>query len=210
MTDDVSEFTTARLSIYIRCLAELEKQGVKTISSQEMADKFHLNSAQIRKDLAYFGDFGVRGIGYEVKALRSQLKQILGLNQKRNIGIIGAGNLGRALSAYKGFSKEGFEVVALFDNNKNKIGTVAKAGHKIYDIENLSEIAEDLDIEICIVTVPASSAQDVIDAVGESNVKAVLNFAPAQTKKPDGIIVKNVDMKIQLEGLAYELKNKFE
>ncbi len=208
MEINISEFTTNRLSIYLRCLASLEAAGVETVSSQQLADEFHLNSAQIRKDLAYFGEFGIRGIGYNVRMLRGELIKILGLDKTRNVGIVGAGNLGRALSSYKGFSREGFKVVALFDNNQDKIGTITSQGHKIYSIDNLKRVSKELDISICIVAVPALFAPEVISKIESAGIDAVLNFSPVQVKPSSNLIMKNVDMKIQLEALAFSLSRK--
>src|ERR1700752_3661677 len=132
--EQVSELTTNRLSVYLRCLNELDAAAVQTISSQELADQFHLNAAQIRKDLAYFGEFGVRGVGYYVKDLRRHLRQILGLDRKLGIAIMGAGNLGLALADYPGFRQEGFVIVALFDAAGEKIGHESKSGVAIHDI----------------------------------------------------------------------------
>ena len=124
----ISELTTNRLSVYLRCLNALDAAGVRTISSQALAEQFHLNAAQIRKDLAYFGEFGVRGIGYYVKELRRHLRQILGLDRSVRVAIMGAGNLGLALADYAGFREDGFEVVALFDMLKDKIGRRSRGG----------------------------------------------------------------------------------
>src|SRR5436189_424911 len=130
--DQVSELTTNRLSIYLRCLNELDASGVQTISSQGLAEQFHLNAAQIRKDLAYFGEFGVRGVGYYVKELKRHLRQILGLDRTVKVAIVGAGNLGLALADYPGFRQEGFAIVALFDTEKHKIGHRSKGGVRIF------------------------------------------------------------------------------
>src|SRR6187397_1940496 len=126
--DQVSELTTNRLSIYLRCLNTLDASGVQTISSQALAEQFHLNAAQIRKDLAYFGEFGVRGVGYYVKDLKRHLRQILGLDRKLKVAIIGAGNLGLALADYPGFREDGFEIAALFDTLKEKVGQQSRSG----------------------------------------------------------------------------------
>src|SRR6266850_346289 len=134
--DQVSELTTNRLSIYLRCLNELDTSGVLTISSQALAEQFHLNAAQIRKDLAYFGEFGVRGVGYYVKELRRHLRQILGLDRRLRVAIVGAGNLGLALADYPGFREEGFEIAALFDTMRGKIGRRSRAGVPIHDIKD--------------------------------------------------------------------------
>src|SRR6187399_3755345 len=132
--DQVSELTTNRLSVYLRCLNELDAAGVQTISSQSLAEQFHLNAAQIRKDLANFGEFGVRGVGYYVKELRSHLRQILGLDRRVRVAIMGAGNLGLALADYAGFRGEGFEIAALFDSVREKVGQQSKSGVPILDI----------------------------------------------------------------------------
>ena len=138
-TEQVSELTTNRLSVYLRCLTQLETAGVETISSQALAEQFHLNAAQIRKDLAYFGEFGVRGVGYYVKDLKLHLRQILGLDRKLRVAVIGAGNLGLALADYPGFRREGFEIVALFDVADAKIGDESRSGVPIYDIKDLQQ-----------------------------------------------------------------------
>ena len=140
-TDQVSELTTNRLSVYLRCLSTLEDAGVRTISSQALAEQFHLNAAQIRKDLAYFGEFGVRGVGYYVRDLKRHLRQILGLDRKLRVAIMGAGNLGLALADYPGFRQEGFEISALFDNLREKVGQQSRLGVAIYDIHDLKKIA---------------------------------------------------------------------
>src|SRR5204863_3709202 len=138
--EQVSELTTNRLSVYLRCLNTLETAGVRTVSSQALADQFHLNAAQIRKDLAYFGEFGVRGVGYYVKELRRHLRQILGLDVRVSIAIMGAGNLGLALADYPGFRDEGFEIAALFDSMRDKIGQCSRVGVPIHDIRDFRKV----------------------------------------------------------------------
>jgi len=141
MPDQVSELTTNRLSVYLRCLNTLDETGVQTISSQALAERFHLNAAQIRKDLAYFGEFGVRGVGYYVKELRRHLRKILGLDRQLRVAIMGAGNLGLALADYPGFRQEGFEIAALFDAADEKIGHESRSGVPIHDIKELRRVA---------------------------------------------------------------------
>ena len=136
----VSELTTNRLSVYLRCLNALDAAGVRTISSQALAEQFHLNAAQIRKDLAYFGEFGVRGVGYYVKELRRHLRQILGLDKAVRVAIMGAGNLGLALADYPGFREEGFEIAALFDTMRDKIGQRSRSGVAIHDIREFRAV----------------------------------------------------------------------
>src|ERR1700745_1777471 len=138
--EQISELTTIRLSVYLRCLTTLEESGVDTISSQALAEQFHLNAAQIRKDLAYFGEFGVRGVGYYVRDLKRHLRQILGLDRKLRVAIMGAGNLGLALADYPGFRQEGFEISALFDNLREKVGQQPRGGVPIHDIHVLNKI----------------------------------------------------------------------
>jgi len=163
-SDQVSELTTNRLSVYLRCLNALEEAGVRTISSQALAEQFHLNAAQIRKDLAYFGEFGVRGVGYYVRDLKRHLRQILGLDQKLRVAIMGAGNLGLALADYPGFRQEGFEIAALFDNLREKVGQQSRGGVPIHDIHDLKKIARRDGIRIAVIAVPAPAAQNVLSS----------------------------------------------
>src|SRR6187399_3625765 len=140
--EQVSELTTNRLSVYLRCLNELDAAGVQTISSQSLAEQFHLNAAQIRKDLAYFGEFGVRGVGYYVKELKRHLRMILGLDRTVRVAILGAGNLGLALADYPGFREEGFAIVALFDAERGKIGRRSRGGVRIHDISEFRRLVK--------------------------------------------------------------------
>src|SRR6186713_2923778 len=182
--DQVSELTTNRLSVYLRCLNTLEEAGVRTISSQSLAEQFHLNAAQIRKDLAYFGEFGVRGVGYYVRDLKRHLRQILGLDRKLRVAIMGAGNLGLALADYPGFRQEGFEISALFDNLREKVGQQSRGGVPIYDINDLKKISRRDGIRIAVIAVPAGAAQNVLNLVVASGIKAILNFSPGALEVP--------------------------
>jgi redox-sensing transcriptional repressor len=203
--EQVSELTTNRLSVYLRCLNQLEGAGVDTISSQALAEQFHLNAAQIRKDLAYFGEFGVRGVGYYVKDLRRHLRQILGLDRKLRVAVMGAGNLGLALADYPGFRREGFEIVALFDVANAKIGDQSKSGVRIHDIRELKKVVRKDRIDIAVIAVPAESAQAVVDQVVAAGVKAILNFSPGTLKVPQGVKLKSVDLTVSLESLSFYL-----
>lgn len=203
--EQVSELTTNRLSVYLRCLTQLENADVDTISSQALADQFHLNAAQIRKDLAYFGEFGVRGVGYYVKDLKRHLRQILGLDRQLHVAVIGAGNLGLALADYPGFRREGFEIIALFDVADAKIGDESRSGVPIFDIRELRKIGRRQRIDIAVIAVPAESAQLVLDQVAEAGVKAVLNFSPGTLKPPAGVKLKSVDLTVSLESLSFFL-----
>ena len=203
----ISELTTGRLSVYLRCLTFLESQGQKTVSSGEMADRFHLNSAQIRKDLACFGEFGTRGVGYDVKRLKEQLVQELGIDRTRNVVIAGAGNLGMALADYAGFNTAGFHIVAMVDSDPSKIGRASRAGIPVLPADRLPELVRKQRVEIGIIAVPAEAAQRVYDAFADAGLHAVLNFAPMQLKLRPKVKVKSVDLRINLESLSFHLKN---
>jgi redox-sensing transcriptional repressor len=203
--EPVSELTTNRLSVYLRCLNLLDEAGVKTISSQALAEQFDLNAAQIRKDLAYFGEFGVRGVGYYVKELRAHLRQILGLDRRVRVAIMGAGNLGLALADYPGFRSEGFEIAALFDTERDKIGRKSRGGVPIHDIRSLRKTVRRDRIRIAVIAVPAASAQAVLNEVVAAGIQAVLNFSPGNLKVPAGVKVKSVDLTVSLESLSFFL-----
>jgi len=203
--DQVSELTAGRLSVYLRCLNTLDAAGVKTISSKALAEQFHLNAAQIRKDLAYFGEFGVRGVGYYVKELKRHLRMILGLDRTVRVAILGAGNLGLALADYPGFRQEGFAIVALFDVERNKIGRHSRAGVSIYDTIEFRKLVKKENIDIAVVAVPADSAQSVVTMAVQAGIRAILNFSPGTLKVPPGVKLKNVDLTVSLESLSFFL-----
>jgi redox-sensing transcriptional repressor len=203
--DQVSELTTNRLSVYLRCLNVLEDAGARTISSQALAEQFHLNAAQIRKDLAYFGEFGVRGVGYYVRDLKRHLRQILGLDRKLRVAIMGAGNLGLALADYPGFRQEGFEISALFDTLKEKVGQQSRSGVPIHDIADLKKVARREGIRIAVIAVPAPHAQQVLGLVVAAGIKAVLNFSPGTLQVPPDVKLKSVDLTVSLESLSFFL-----
>jgi redox-sensing transcriptional repressor len=201
----VSELTTNRLSVYLRCLTALEDASVKTISSQALAEQFHLNAAQIRKDLAYFGEFGVRGVGYYVRDLKRHLRKILGLDRKLRVAIIGAGNLGLALADYPGFRQEGFEIAALFDTQAAKVGEQSRGGVPIHDMRDLKKTVKRDAITIAMLAVPAAAAPDVVEQVVDAGIKAILNFSPGTLKVPAGVKLKSVDLTVSLESLSFFL-----
>jgi redox-sensing transcriptional repressor len=202
--EKISELTTNRMSVYLRCLNELAAKGEKTVSSDGLAKQFHLNSAQIRKDLAYFGEFGVRGVGYYVDDLREHLRKILGLNTKHCVAIIGAGRLGTALADYYGLTQTNFSVAAMFDADRKKIGK--KIGTvEIFDIKDFARIAKKDKIDVAVIAVPAPFAQSVLDAVTKAGIKAVMNFAPTPLKVSGDVKMKTVDLTISLESLSYFL-----
>jgi redox-sensing transcriptional repressor len=205
-SEKISELTTNRLSVYLRCLNTLAAAGIKTVSSRSLAEQFNLNSAQIRKDLAYFGEFGVRGVGYFIEDLRRHITKILGLDTLHRVGIIGAGNLGTALANYNGFTQSNFEVVALFDNDKAKIGKrVGHAEITVYDVKKMERVVREKGIDVAVIAVPARAAQTVLNQLMAAGIRAVLNFAPARLRTRHGMKLKTVDLTISLESLSYFL-----
>jgi len=203
--EHVSELTTNRLSVYLRCLDALAAAGLRTVSSRALADRCHLNAAQVRKDLAYFGEFGVRGVGYTVADLRSQLRRILGLDRRRRMVIVGAGNLGLALADYPGFRDQGFDTVALLDTADQKVGTRSRSGIEVRHASELAEVVARGDVSVAVVAVPAAAAQDVVDALVAVGVRAILDFAPPPVRTPPGVKVKHVDLAVSLESLSFFL-----
>ena len=198
----IPEATVIRLSVYSRYLTGLEKQGIECVSSGDIAEGVAGNPAQVRKDLAYFGEFGTRGVGYDVQDLNENIKKILGLNRNWRAIIVGAGNLGAALSQYKGFRDRGFEVLSVFDNDIKKVG-LSLGGLPIEPISGLEEFLEKNNIDIGIITVPAEYAQNIADILVAKGVKSILNFAPRVLQVPESVEVRNVDLTVNLEVLTY-------
>ncbi|NWG14424.1 MAG: redox-sensing transcriptional repressor Rex [Acidobacteria bacterium] len=206
--EKISEFTTHRLSIYLRCLAALDEEGVETISSKSLAERFNLNSAQIRKDLAYFGQFGVRGVGYPVRDLRRRISNILGLDSLHKVCVIGGGNLGMALAEYGGFLQHGFSVVAVFENSPAKIGTTWRNGVPVVSIGDLKETVRARGIEMAMIAVPAAAAREVCERVFDAGIRAILNFAPVRVVPRPGTKIQSIDLSISLEGLSFFLAGR--
>lgn len=205
-SEKISELTTNRLSIYLRCLNTLSAAGIKTISSQELAEQFNLNSAQIRKDLGYFGEFGVRGVGYFVADLSDHITRILGLDKPHRVGIMGAGRLGTALANYKGFNRSNFTVAALFDNDRAKIGEhIGPDEVMVHDVRKFERIVQEEGIDVGVIAVPARAAQRVLNQMMAAGLKAILNFAPVPLTARLGVKVKTVDLTTSLESLSYFL-----
>ena len=205
-SEKISELTTNRLSVYLRCLNTLSAAGIKSISSQALAEQFNLNSAQIRKDLGYFGEFGVRGVGYYIEDLSAQITKILGLDRPHRVGIVGAGRLGTALANYKGFGRSNFTVVALFDNDDKKIARrVGEDKILIHDVKKMPRLVSDEAIDVMVIAVPARVAQKVLNQIMSAGIKAVLNFAPASLSARLDVKVKTVDLTTSLESLSYFL-----
>jgi redox-sensing transcriptional repressor len=203
----IADSTVRRLSIYLRFLEEFEGRGLATVSSEELARRGGTTSAQVRKDLSFFGSFGKRGLGYSVPELATALRDILGLGKEWRVVIIGAGKIGAALAQYRGFRQRGFSIVAAYDTNPEKIGQQLE-GIEVRDMKRLeADLTRDRP-DIAVLTVPSESAQGVLDRVVQAGVKAVLNFAPAQLQAPPDVTVKSVNMAIELEGLSFALTNR--
>lgn len=200
----ISEAVVRRLPIYLRYLNELKKMNIQTVSSQELGQKLNLNPAQIRKDLAYFGEFGKKGIGYDVNYLIEKIRHILKLDQVIHVALVGAGNLGHALCNYNTYLKDNMKISAVFDSSPSKIGMKI---HQltVQPMEILIETVKAKNIRVGIITVPAAEAQHVADAFVEAGVEAILNFAPAIVKVPDSIRIHHADFTTDLHSLAYYL-----
>ncbi|AZR74222.1 redox-sensing transcriptional repressor Rex [Anoxybacter fermentans] len=196
--------TIERLPLYYRCLAKLDKMDIEVISSKELGERIGVPSTQVRKDLSYYGEFGRRGVGYEVKLLLKNLERILGLNNHWPIVLVGAGNLGRALVNYEGFRKLGLEIKAVLDTDLNKIGN-SISGITVQSIKNLKEVVEKYNIKMGIIAVPAASAQQVADQLVSVGIKAIWNFAPTRIIVPEDVKVKNEDLSVGIIGLVYHL-----
>ncbi|MFS0837924.1 redox-sensing transcriptional repressor Rex [Paenibacillus sp. UNC499MF] len=200
----ISEAVVKRLPIYLRFLNELSKKNVLTVSSQDLGQKLNLNPAQIRKDLAYFGEFGKKGIGYDVTYLIEKIRQILKLDRQIPVALVGAGNLGRALCNYNIYLRDQMKITAIFDSSPDKIGQVIN-NMSVLPMEHLADVIRDSSIRIGIITVPAPEAQNVANQFVKAGIEAILNFAPSILKVPEEIRVHHADFTAELQSLAYYL-----
>jgi redox-sensing transcriptional repressor len=199
-----SPLTLHRLSVSLRCLRQLERAGIARISSRQLAERFHLSSVQIRKDLAHFGEFGVRGVGYEVASLAQRLHRLLGLDQRHRLVIVGMGNLGSALARYLGFNDDSFLVVAGVDSSPARVGK--RVGSLVIEpFSELARVVRDSEADIAVITVPADAAAEAYQALLDTNVRAILNFTTAHLQERAGVRVRNVDMRIHLEEMSFFL-----
>jgi redox-sensing transcriptional repressor len=203
----IADSTVRRLSAYLRFLEDFETRGLTTISSEELAKRGGTTSAQVRKDLSFFGSFGKRGLGYSVPELAGRLREILGLGREWRVVIVGAGKIGAALAQYRGFRQRGFSILAAYDNNRDKVGRDLE-GIPVRDMDQLEpDIAREKP-DIVVLTVPAEEAQRILDRVVKTGIKAILNFAPTQLQAPADVTVKTVNMAMELEGLSFALTNR--
>lgn len=199
---NIPENTIKRLSIYYRYLYFLSHQGTVSISSKSLAGLLGTKPSQVRKDLSYFGEFGKKGTGYNVSELKKEIAKILGLEQGRKVAIIGMGNLGMALAAYKGFEVFGFQIAAIYDNSPHKIGKKYK-GRICRDIDDFPKVARREKIEMVVLAVPPESAQDIAAIVVSAGIKAILNFAPVHLNVPKNVRVNDVDLAMELKSLSF-------
>lgn len=203
----ISDSTVRRLALYLRFLEQSAAQQVATISSAELARRGGTTSAQVRKDLSFFGSFGKRGLGYSVPELSARIREILGLKRAHRVVLVGAGKMGGALLHYRGFRQHGFDVVAIYDKDPKKIGTRSD-GLMVRDVRQLEADLKKEPTDIAILVTPAEAAQDVADRLVRAGVKAILNFAPVSLAVPSDVAVQSVNMALELETLSYALANR--
>jgi redox-sensing transcriptional repressor len=197
----ISESTVSRLSHYYRVLEEVAAEGGKVISSQLLAEREGITSAQVRKDLSYFGSFGRRGLGYSVEHLREQIRAILGLDRRWRVAVVGAGHIGSALLAYRGFAVQGFDIVAVFDADEQQVGRTIGA----LEVRHVSQLSAADEFDIGVIATPVRAAQEVAEALVAAGVRGILNFAPRKLRVPDDVWVRTVDMTTEFEGLSFAL-----
>jgi len=203
----IAESTVRRLSLYLRCLEGFEAQGLDTVSSDVLAARGGTTSAQVRKDLSFFGSFGKRGLGYSVRELEGELRTILGLGRRYRVAVIGAGKIGSALVQYPGFSQRGFDIVAIFDADAQKVGR-AWNGLNVRNVRELDQALREEPADIVVIVTPGEVAQSMADRCVALGVKAILNFAPIQLQVPEDVVVKHVNLALEFETLTFALKNR--
>jgi redox-sensing transcriptional repressor len=203
----IPEASVARLAIYMRMLGELAEQGAETVSSEELATASGVNSAKLRKDLSYIGSYGIRGVGYEITALLRQLEQVLGLNHRQAVALVGVGNLGHALAGYGGFDGRGFPVTAMFDVDPDLVG-IHINGIVVEHVRAIPEVCRERGITIGMIATPGPAAQAVCDLIVSSGVRCILNFAPVVLQVPDEVEVRKVDLAVELQILAFHVARR--
>ena len=203
---EIPRKTIYRLSIYLRCLQRLRGNAIRTVSSEALAKAAGVKSTQLRKDLTYFGQFGTRGLGYDVEQLAKMISDLLGTNSLQPVILVGVGNLGTALLSYRGFEQEGFEIVAAFDveAERQRQRTVTQPLH---GMERLRSFVREHRVRMAILTVPATAAQEVTNALVEAGITGILNFSPIVLQVPEEVMVNNVNLAIELENLSYFIQD---
>jgi redox-sensing transcriptional repressor len=198
---DIPRKAVYRLSVYLRCLQRLKANQIRTVSSEALAKAARVKSTQLRKDLTYFGQFGTRGLGYDVEQLSKMISDLLGTTSLQPVILIGVGNLGSALLTYRGFEQEGFEIVAAFDADAARKRD--KTNVPVFAMDKLEEIVDKHNVRMAIITVPAAAAQEVTNRLIDAGITGILNFAPIVLHVPDDVMVNNVNLAIELENLSY-------
>jgi redox-sensing transcriptional repressor len=203
----IADSTVRRLSLYLRFLEEFENAGLTTVSSEELAARGGTTSAQVRKDLSFFGSFGKRGLGYQVAELTQRMRRILGLEREWRVVIVGIGKIGAALAQYEGFRQRGFRVVGLYDSDPAKIGREFY-GLEVHAIDSLAEDNRERPVDIAVIAVPGSAAQRVVDQVAAAGIVGIMSFAPIQLHVPTDVTLNTVNMAMELERLSFALSNR--
>ena len=203
----IPDATIERIALYSRPLEQLLEKGEMVVSSDRLASICKVNPAQVRKDLSYFGEFGVRGVGYDIRDLLQAIKKILVSDREWRLGIVGVGNMGMALVQHENFLKRRYRFVAAFDSDPEKIGKRPMRGLIIQPISELKQTTKKLGIEIGVITTPPSQAQVVADMLVDAGIRSILNFSPIQVRQPECCLVENVDFTVKLDNLAYHLSN---
>ena len=199
---DIPDIVIGRLPLYLRALSRLTLEGAKITSSHELGKRLGISSAQIRKDLSHFGEFGKQGTGYQVDYLTEQLRQILRVDKEWKVALVGVGDLGRALAHYNGFRDRGFRITMLFDNDPAKVGTMLD-GFQIYDDSRMKDLIRQHGITLAMIAVPAEAAQQVADELVAAGVRGLLNYAPINLSVPEGVKVQYIDPVVHLQRITY-------
>lgn len=200
--EDIPDIVISRLPVYLRALTRLQAEGQEITSSKELGQTLGISSAQIRKDLSHFGEFGKQGTGYEIKKLVEQLRRILKVEREWDVALVGAGAIGHALAHYNGFTDRGFRISIIFDNDPAKIGTRLN-GFEVRDVSRLSELIQEHNISLAMVAVPAESAQAVTDELVKAGVRGILNYAPINLSTPENVRVQYIDPVVHLQRITY-------
>lgn len=205
ISPEVPEVVILRLPLYVRALTQLHVAGNDVVSSQQLGSHLQMTPAQIRKDLSYFGRFGKQGRGYNIEFLLKELREILGLEREWRACLVGMGRLGRAIVNYPGFAPQGFEIVAAFDNDPNKVGT-SVGGIRVRAMSEIKETVDSEKVDIAIVAVPAQHVQSVICEVVATGVLGILNYAPVAPQVPPGVVMRNIDPVLSLQSMTFYLQ----
>ncbi|MEX1071384.1 MAG: redox-sensing transcriptional repressor Rex [Anaerolineales bacterium] len=205
MAKQIPDIVIGRLPVYLRALQQMKQEGRQVTSSQELGERLGISAAQIRKDLSQFGEFGKQGTGYNIEYLANQVREILKVNRSWDVVIVGAGDIGRALAGYNGFSERGFHIKAIFDNNPALVGS-KQGDFTILDSKTIKEEIQNAGIKIAMIAVPATHAQQVADQLVEAGIRAILSYAPVNLNVPAGVKVQNIDPSIHLQRMTYYLE----